>query len=193
SRISLLSILSLIALKILIVMLGLHIEFRLTYIALVGALPILVGSSQRWNILKKIDWYTLLFFAGMFVLMEAVWQSGFFQSLLAKAPVSLVSLPAIFCVSILLSQCISNVPLVALYQPLLLHSGISHTGLLALAAGSTIAGNMLLLGAASNIIIVQNAERRAHQTITFWEFARVGIPLTILQTLVYLGYLLLMP
>jgi len=76
---------------------------------------------------------------------------------------------------------------------LLLHSGISHTGLLALAAGSTIAGNMLLLGAASNIIIVQNAERRAHQTITFWEFARVGIPLTVLQTLVYLGYLLLMP
>jgi len=191
SRISLLSILSLIALKILIVMFGIPIEFRLTYISLVGALPILVGSSQRWNILKKIDWYTLLFFAGMFVLMEAVWQSGFFQSLLAIAPVSLLSLPAIFCVSILLSQFISNVPLVALYQPLLLHSGISHTGLLALAAGSTIAGNMLLLGAASNIIIVQNAERRAHQTITFWEFARVGVPLTILQTLVYLGYLLL--
>jgi Na+/H+ antiporter NhaD/arsenite permease-like protein len=57
--------------------------------------------------------------------------------------------------------------------------------LMALAAGSTIAGNMFILGAASNIIIIQNAEKKAKETITFWEFARVGVPLTVLNALVY--------
>lgn len=188
SRISLHSILVLIALKILVVVLGLRVEFRLTYIALFGSLPVLVGSKQRWKILQRIDWETLIFFASMFVLMEAVWLSGFFQSVLDHMPFSLTSIPAILGVSIVLSQWISNVPLVALYQPLLLHAGISDAGLLALAAGSTIAGNALLLGAASNIIIIHNAERRSHHTLSFWEFARVGIPLTVLQTLVYWAY-----
>jgi len=60
---------------------------------------------------------------------------------------------------------------------------------MALAAGSTIAGNLFILGAASNVIVIQNAERRSHTTITFLEFARVGIPLTILQTGVYWAFL----
>jgi len=53
-----------------------------------------------------------------------------------------------------------------------------------LAAGSTVAGNFLILGAASNVIIVQNAEKRG-ETLTFWEFARVGILLTLINTAVY--------
>ncbi|HCV42508.1 MAG TPA: anion transporter, partial [Bacteroidetes bacterium] len=42
-----------------------------------------------------------------------------------------------------------------------------------------------ILGAASNVIIVQNAEKKAQQTITFLEFARVGIPLTLINWIVY--------
>ncbi|MCX7983741.1 MAG: SLC13 family permease [Bacteroidetes bacterium] len=192
ARISLHSIFVLIVLKIIIVALGLKAEFRLTYIALFGALPILVGSTKRWNIVKRIDWPTLIFFASMFVLMEAVWQSGFFQSVLDRLPVDIRQIPTILGVSLVLSQFISNVPSVALYQPLLLTANVSNVGLLALAAGSTIAGNALILSAASNVIIIQNAERRSHHTLTFWEFARVGIPLTIMQTLVYWGTLTLM-
>ncbi|MFW9968425.1 MAG: anion transporter, partial [Candidatus Thorarchaeota archaeon] len=59
---------------------------------------------------------------------------------------------------------------------------------IALAAGSTIAGNMLILGAASNVIIIQNAEKRG-ETITFIEFAKIGIPLTLLQILVLVIFL----
>ena len=55
---------------------------------------------------------------------------------------------------------------------------------MALAAGSTIAGNMLLLGAASNVIVVQQAERAGHH-LGFFTFARVGIPLTTLNVIVY--------
>lgn len=56
--------------------------------------------------------------------------------------------------------------------------------LIVLAAGSTIAGNLLILGAASNVIIVQRAERRG-ASLPFLDFARAGIPLTLLQAMVY--------
>lgn len=56
--------------------------------------------------------------------------------------------------------------------------------MMALAAGGTIAGNMLILGAASNIIIIQNAEKK-RETLTFVDFAKIGIPLTVIDTLVY--------
>jgi len=55
---------------------------------------------------------------------------------------------------------------------------------MALAAGSTIAGNLTILGAASNVIIIENAERRGY-TLTFWEFLRVGLPLTAVNVIVY--------
>jgi Na+/H+ antiporter NhaD/arsenite permease-like protein len=46
-------------------------------------------------------------------------------------------------------------------------------------------GNLFILGAASNIVVVQNAEKKSHETITFWEFARIGVPITLVQTAVY--------
>jgi Na+/H+ antiporter NhaD/arsenite permease-like protein len=97
----------------------------------------------------------------------------------------MISITAIMAVSIILSQFISNVPLVALYLPILIHAGVSEKEMIALAAGSTIAGNLSILGAASNVIIIQNAEKKAQETITFLEFLRIGIPLTIVNTLVY--------
>jgi Na+/H+ antiporter NhaD/arsenite permease-like protein len=60
---------------------------------------------------------------------------------------------------------------------------------IALAAGSTVAGNLLILGAASNVIIIQNAEKKSGETLTFADFAKVGIPLTILNVAVYLIFL----
>jgi Na+/H+ antiporter NhaD/arsenite permease-like protein len=185
SKLSFQMVAILIALKILSAVLRLNIEFRLTYIALASALPILIGSKQRWIIMRKIDWHTLLFFASMFVLMDSVWRSEFFQHILAESKQDVTSTGMILSVSIVLSQLISNVPLVALYQPMLIHASTMTKGFMALAAGSTIAGNLFILGAASNIIIIQNAEKKSHHTITFWDFAKIGIPLTMLNTAVY--------
>jgi Na+/H+ antiporter NhaD/arsenite permease-like protein len=212
AKISLHTIIVLVFAKIIIVIMGVRADFRLTYIALATAFPILVGSPLRWHILKRIDWYTLAFFAAMFVLMESVWQSGFFQSILEPVDLPLTSVPMILGTSTVLSQFISNVPLVALFQPMLLHAGATVKELMALAAGSTIAGNVTILGAASNVIIIQNAERksrRARHTVTpsvemsgrghggehpisFIEFAKIGLPLAVLNLLVYYLYFLLM-
>ncbi len=185
SKISLILLVGLILLKIITVFAGLKIDFRLTYIALISALPIILLSRDRFRVVKKIDWYTLVFFAAMFVLMESVWDSGYFQSIIDSTNLDLASSRVILTVSVLLSQLISNVPLVALYLPLLTQLGASTKELIALAAGSTIAGNLTILGAASNVIIIQNAEKKRGFTLTFLEFVRVGIPLTAVNLAVY--------
>ena len=185
SRLSLALLIGLVGLKILTVLAGLDIDFRLTYISLIAALPLLLASPERWGLVRRIDWHTLIFFAAMFILMQSVWDSGFFQSTISSLELNLTSIIAILALSITVSQFISNVPFVALYLPLLAHLGAGAPELVALAAGSTIAGNLTILGAASNVIIIQKAERTAKETLTFWEFFRIGLPLTILNVLVY--------
>lgn len=154
----------------------------LPLIGLAAALPILIFSSQRTAVLRSIDWCTLVFFAAMFVLMAAVWETGVFQLVAGTAGVSTV--PAILATSVIVSQFISNVPFVARFMPLILQAGGGTARLMALAAGSTIAGNLTILGAASNVIIIQQAESRG-ETLTFFEFAKVGVPLTLVQIGIY--------
>lgn len=185
SRMSLHIILTLVGLKIISASLGSGEFLRLTHIALAASLPILVGSRRRWEIARRVDWHTLIFFAAMFVLMESVWDTGFFQDGLQRLNVDIRSGEMVLSVSIILSQFISNVPLVALILPALLQVGGGTKELMALAAGSTIAGNLSILGAASNVIIIQSVERRQRGTITFWEFSRIGIPLTVVNGIVY--------
>ncbi len=189
SKASLAILFLLIILKVILVYLGREEQLKLTYIALLSAAPIILLSKRRIELVKKIDWHTLIFFAAMFVLMQSVWDTGFFQLFIKNSHLDITSVILILIVSVLLSQLISNVPLVALYLPLLIHYGVSQTGMIALAAGSTIAGNLFILGAASNIIIIQNAEKKKGETITFREFARIGIPLTILNIAVYYFFL----
>ncbi len=184
-KVSLGLLIALIVLKIAFVFTGSNLDFRLTYIALTAAFPIIAFSPGRLNIVRKIDWFTLVFFAAMFILMESVWDSGVVQSVLTNSNLNLTSTPVILAVSIILSQFISNVPLVALYLPVLAKLGVSAAGLMALAAGSTIAGNFSILGAASNVIIIQNAEKKFGETLTFFEFVRIGIPLTVVNAGVY--------
>jgi Na+/H+ antiporter NhaD/arsenite permease-like protein len=186
SKISFCLLIILILIKIIVVLLGSAADFRLTYIAVISALPIIVFSSRRAEVIRDIDWHTLIFFIAMFILMEGVWDSGIFQSYLAATDTDMTSVPVILVLSVAISQLISNVPFVALFLPLM--EGAPGEIQMALAAGSTIAGNLFILGAASNVIIIQNAEKGG-ETLTFLEFARIGIPLTALNILVYWFFL----
>jgi len=185
SKVSLGMVILLVAVKIVVTSAGIPFNFRLTYIALIAVLPVLIMSSRRKEILTKMDWHTLVFFAAMFILMESVWESGFFLNVIDTLSADINSVPMILGISVLLSQFISNVPLVALYLPVLSQAEITSIQMMALAAGSTIAGNLTILGAASNVIIIQNAEKKGNVTLRFTEFAMIGIPLTIIQVCVY--------
>ena len=201
ARISLILVIFLILLKVALAFIHLfsdvNFDFKLTYIALLGCSPILIyrfmskKKKYRFHILRKIDWFTLVFFASMFVLMESVWLSGFFQNLMAELSLDMTSVAIILIISVIVSQLISNVPMVALFLPLIISSGAGSQELMALAAGSTIAGNLFILGAASNVIIIQHAEKEKNgESISFLEFAKIGIPLTIINILVYLFFLI---
>lgn len=182
ARLSLLLVLALIAIRIAT---GPGLV-PLSAIALAGAAPVLLLSRDRLAVARSIDWPTLAFFAAMFVLMQSVYDTGFFQSGIDFGAVT--SVPLLLGTSVVISQFISNVPFIALFLPLMGGDGMPVPSLMALAAGSTIAGNLTVLGAASNVIVIENAERRGY-TLTFWEFLKVGAPLTAVQVLVYWVFL----
>ena len=89
-------------------------------------------------------------------------------------PFAMGSHSVIMVVSLLFSQFVSNVPAVALYLPWLQKMQLTQTELLALACGSTFAGNFLIIGAASNIIIIQKSERLIQERLSGWLFFKVG-------------------
>ena len=188
TKCSLVIIIILVSVNILASFAGAKIIVTLPLIAICAAAPILIFSEERFSVLKRIDWHTLVFFVSMFVVMASVWQTGFFQSFVDSSRVTTV--PTILGMSVIISQFISNVPFVALFQPMIMQAGGTTAQLMALAAGSTIAGNLTILGAASNVIIIQNAEKEG-KTLTFFEFARVGVPLTVIQVAVYWIFLVL--
>ena len=90
----------LILVKVTTVYLNIFENFKLTYIALIAAVPLLAFSPNRFNVVRRIDWYTLIFFASMFVLMKSVWDSGLFINFLNTTSVDLHSVPAILAVSL---------------------------------------------------------------------------------------------
>lgn len=188
SRIALIAVLITILLRATATAFGIPFPLPLPFVASGGAAIVLLLSERRKEIVRTVDWGTLLFFMGMFVLMQSVWDSGAIQSFLGSARMDFQDVGTTLALSVVLSQVLSNVPFVLLYLPLL--AGASEKVLIALAAGSTLAGNFTLLGAASNIIIAQNSEKRGVE-ITFWEFAKSGVALTIITVLVVYAYLLL--
>lgn len=149
-------------------------------VAIIGGTAALLVTSNRRQVIKDIDWGTLIFFASMFIVMGTVAASGlldgvisaFGSTLFAQGPPSVIS---IFGLSLVVSQITSNVPFVALMLPVFNSVGASGSQWLALAAGSTLAGNLTLLGAAANIIVLEAAEARG-STFSFTEFLRAGLP-----------------
>lgn len=163
-----------------------HIPF--SAIALISACPILLGYRQRIKLVASIDWHTLLFFIGLFIFIESVWISHYFQQLIHDMQLKLTHPLTMTSVSLILSQFISNVPLVILYLPFLKESPIDLYMILAMA--STMAGSLFILGAASNVIIIQNVEKRGGTAFSFLKFSLYGIPITLIQVVVYLLWLM---
>jgi Na+/H+ antiporter NhaD/arsenite permease-like protein len=97
-------------------------------------------------------------------------------SLLRQHPVDLLSMA-----SAALSNLVSNVPAVLLFEPVMrtLPQASQQTGWLALAMSSTFAGNLTILGSVANLIVVESA-RREGVDVSFREYCKVGIPITIL-------------
>ncbi|MCX8197624.1 MAG: SLC13 family permease [Candidatus Micrarchaeota archaeon] len=162
-------------------------SFPLWMISAIGA-ALAVLLSRDFKSVFRADFETLAFFAGMFVLMDAVWISGFFQQLIPLS-CELSEPHAILASSLIFSQILSNVPFVILYMKAL-EGCLSAASLALLAAGSTLAGSLTLIGAASNIIVLQLAEKRGEPFPTK-EFSIIGAISTLASITLILAWLML--
>jgi Na+/H+ antiporter NhaD/arsenite permease-like protein len=153
-------------------------------VALGGAVLLMLMSSHRGSLLTGVNWPILLMFAGLFVVVGGAESGGVIGHLQGLLPIPGPShfgaaLPAILASGVAGPQLVSNVPWVALQAPLLSSLGYGSgtpVAWMALAAGSTLAGNVTLLGAASNLIVAERGESLGVR-ITLGRFAEVGIPL----------------
>jgi Na+/H+ antiporter NhaD/arsenite permease-like protein len=150
-----------------------------------AAAVILAGATRPRVALAKVDWSLLLFFGGLFVVMRGVADAGISDAIVhgiagplgGAAAVATARLAAGVTV---LSQLVSNVPAVMLFIPTLqaVPAPEAHRLWLALAAFSTLAGNLTIIGSVANIIVFETARREGVE-VSFFEYLRVGLPLTV--------------
>ncbi|MDE1762910.1 MAG: citrate transporter [Thaumarchaeota archaeon] len=173
-------------------------DISLSMIALSGAAMLYLLSRNRKEIIQNVDYTVLVFFAAMFVVTAAVWSSGAIPMIMKEIPVPthdnpLQSNAIISITSISLGQVLSNVPFVSLYHYVMVQNGFTGADVsswMMLAAASTIAGNLTILAAASNIIIIQASESRGIKAFTFLEFLKIGAIITLVNILVYYLFIL---
>ncbi len=161
-----------------------------------GAAVILAGAARPRDALKQVDWSLLLFFGGLFVVMHAVDHAGLAHAMVAGlagppgAAAPSVVLAHLGAAVTVLSQAVSNVPAVMLFVPAFetLPPAIATHLWLALAAFSTLAGNLTIIGSVANVIVFETA-RRDGVEIGFLEYLKVGAPLTLATSLLAWGWL----
>jgi Na+/H+ antiporter NhaD/arsenite permease-like protein len=160
--------------------------------ALAAAALLLV--TRRWEperIFMEVDWSLLVFFAGLFVVtgsLETMGMSEEFFSILQ--PVAQEGIVALTLVSVVLSNLISNVPAVLLFRPFVPSFPDPMQTWLTLAMATTLAGNLTLLGSVANLIVAEIA-RRAGVELSFGEYLKSGVVITLLSLTVgvlWLGY-----
>jgi Na+/H+ antiporter NhaD/arsenite permease-like protein len=165
-----------------------------TAVALAAAVILLfVGGPRMPEILRDVEWGTLMFFGSLFIVVGALEKTGW-MSLVAQGMSPVVSgnkalgVSAILWISSLASAFIDNIPFTASFIPVLTDlgnlSGVSVYPLWwALSAGAGLGGNGTIIGASANVIATGLAQARGVK-ITFMEFAKVGMVILLLTTAV---------
>ncbi len=150
-----------------------------------GALMVAIAQRDPAFAVERVDWDLLLLFSGLFVVMRGLEATGAVawidQRALALAQGGSEGLTGgvVSGVMVLLSNLISNVPAVMLWRDVVPH--LPHPDLMwrMVAMSSTFAGNLLLIGSVANLIVAERAEAKGI-SIGFGEYARVGVPVTLL-------------
>ncbi|HCF49064.1 MAG TPA: hypothetical protein DER60_02200 [Syntrophomonas sp.] len=173
-------------------------------IALAGAVLLMIATGEEpEDILLTVEWPTLFFFMGLFILVESLVKVGVITSLASQALLFTqgnFSLTAILVlwISAFASAIVDNIPFVAAMIPLLKDLG-AMSGMpmeplwWSLALGACLGGNGTLIGASANVVAAGIAERNGLK-ITFWGFTKVGLPLMIVSVFIchvyiYIRYL----
>jgi Na+/H+ antiporter NhaD/arsenite permease-like protein len=161
-----------------------------------GTLMLALARRDPTEALEKVEWSLLLFFGALFVVVRGLEHSGAIGLINARGAhyVALggpwTTAGAVSGVMLVLSNLISNVPAVVLWRNLV--PALPDPALVwrVMAMSATLAGNLLLIGSMANLIVAERAEARGAR-IGYWEYARAGLPVTILTILWGIGVLVL--
>ncbi len=147
--------------------------------ALGAAVLLITRTLDPHKVYEEVDWGLLVFFVGLFVIVGGAENAGIVSRLLEFAQRANVQHLGVFTIVVaLLSNIVSNVPAVMLLKSLVPGFASAHTAWLSLAMASTLAGNLTITGSVANIIVVESAKSEVH--IGFWDYFRVGAPITVL-------------
>jgi Na+/H+ antiporter NhaD/arsenite permease-like protein len=179
----------------------LHLEAAT--IALFGAAALMLyARSDVHEVLREVEWPTLLFFVGLFVLVGGLEVTGFIGRI-AELLIEVGGSPALTAMlvmwgSAIASGIVDNIPFTAtmipVIQELAVAEGLSESEVRplwwALAIGADFGGNFTLIGASANVVVAGMSEQ-AGRKISFLKFLAYGIPVTLISLIVATPYVLL--
>jgi anion transporter len=178
---------------------ALHVEPSV--VALLGAgILVLLSRSKARDFMPSVEWETLLFFAGLFVMVGALVHTGVIGQLAEAAARAtggdpLTATMLILFVSAFLSGIIDNIPYTAAMSPIVLQltEGIADPVQAealwwALAIGADFGGNLTAIGASANVVVLGIAKRSGFP-ISFWEFTKKGAIVTVVTIVLAAPYL----
>jgi Na+/H+ antiporter NhaD/arsenite permease-like protein len=163
-----------------IVVIGFFVGVPPAMMGALGAAALLISRTlEPHKLYEDADWGLLVFFVGLFVIVGGAENAGIVARLLEAARHWNVQHLSVFtAVVALLSNVVSNVPAVMLLKSVIPGFSNPHTAWLALSMASTLAGNLTITGSVANIIVVETAKKEV--PIGFWEYFKVGAPITVL-------------
>ena len=167
-------------------------------VALTGAVALMVVARENpQEVLREVEWSTLFFFIGLFMLIAGVIEIGMIEAIAtALTDVTGGALAGgamvILWLSAVLSGVVDNIPYTATMIPVVQEMSAPHGGSQALwwalAAGADLGGNATIIGASANVILASMAEREGHP-IGFWTFMNYAGPVTLGSILVSTVYI----
>lgn len=195
---------SLIVLGLTIIGFVLHgvLHYESATIAICGAvILLLISGIKPEKIFKEVEWKTIFFFAGLFILVGGIKETGIIKMMaegvlgLTHGDLVLTTL-AILWVSAIASAFIDNIPFVATMIPMIKDMGtISSMNLnpiwWALSLGACLGGNGTVIGASANVIATGISEEFGHK-ITFKRYFKVAFPIMLLTIVVCTAYLFIL-
>jgi Na+/H+ antiporter NhaD/arsenite permease-like protein len=172
-------------------------------VALLGAgVLVLLSPLHVGELLKEVEWETLAFFMGLFIIVGALVRVGALEALATRiadltgaelAPTLMVVLGG----SAVASAVVDNIPFVTAMTPVVdsligVNPALGHDGALwwALALGADLGGNATLVGASANVVVIGLAAR-AGLHISFGQWLRYGAPTALLSIAICVPYLLI--
>src|SRR4029434_9342558 len=161
---------------------------ELAWTAMAGAALVMVlARRDRHDVLKLVDWHLLLFFAALFIVVDGLSDTGLPDVIYSRLqPIFGSSTRAqawnLAWFSVVGSNIFSNVPFVLVAGKSVNSFAQPELMWKVMALATTFAGNLTILGWVANVIVGESARR--HVEVRFWDYARFGIPVTVLTTIV---------